>query len=111
MVTNTGDLDRCSKFIEEVRVLRLTKVKERQVRKFSNLIAKNNKTLDKNRPVSNNTRQATNASRDNIRQANIIVGSNNNRDNNAKDKWVINLSKDNLTQVQVSVYAKVLTFL
>ena len=86
MVTNVGDLDRCSKFIEEVRWLRFPKVKERQVRKFSNLIARNNKMLDKNRLVNNNTRQVSNASSDNIRQANNIVGSNNNRENHAKDK-------------------------
>ena len=105
MVTNAGDLDRCSKFIKEVRVLRFTKVKERQVRKFSNLLARNKKTLDNNRPVNNNTRQVSNASSD-IRQANNIVSNNNNRDNHTNDKWIINLSKDNLTQAQVSVLAK-----
>ena len=105
MVTNAGDLDKCSKVIKEVRGLRFTKVKERQVRKFSNLLARNNKTLDNNRPVNNNTRQVSNVSR-HIRQANNIVGNDSNRENHANDKWVINLSKDNLTQAQVSVLAK-----
>ena len=110
MVTNAGDLEKCSKFIEEVRVLRFTKVKNRQVRKFTNLIARNNKTVDNNRQV-NNTRQASNASRD-IRQANNTIRNNNNsnsnsnRGNQANDKWVINLSEENLTQMQVSVLAK-----
>ena len=105
MVTNAGDLDKCNKFIEEIRGLRFTKIKERQVRKFSNLLARNNKALDNNRPVNNNTRQVSNAHRD-LRQANNIVSNNSNKENHVNDKWVINLSKNNLTQVQVSVLAK-----
>ena len=89
-------------------MLRFTKVKDRQVRNFTNIIARNNKTVDNNRQV-NNTRQASNASRD-IRQANNTICNNNNSNSNsgnqANDKWVINLSKENLTQVQVSVLAK-----
>ena len=55
--------------------------------------------------VNNNTRQGSNAS-SNLGQANNIVSNNNNRENHVNDKWVINLSKDNLTQAQVSVLAK-----
>ena len=105
IVTNAGDLEKCSKFIDEVRGLRFAKVKARQVRKFSNLLARNNKTLDNNRPVNNNTGQVSNAARD-LRQANNIGGNNNNIENHGSDKWVINLSKENLTQAQVPVSAK-----
>ena len=41
MVTNAEDLEKCSKLIEEVRGVRFTKVKDRQVRKFTNLLARN----------------------------------------------------------------------
>ena len=95
MVTRARDLDKCSKFIEEVRVLRFTKVKEREVRKFSTLLARNINALDNNRSARNNTRQANNATSNNN-------NNNNNRDSITNDKWVINLSKDNLTQVQLS---------
>ena len=44
MVTNAEDLEKCSKFIEEVRVVRFNKVKERQVRKFTNLLSRNRVT-------------------------------------------------------------------
>ena len=84
MVTSAEDLDKCSKFIKEVRVLRFTKLKERQVRKFSTLLASNINSLDNNRSARNNTRQANNATSNN---------NNNNRDIITNDKWVINLSK------------------
>ena len=116
MVTNAEDFKKCSKFIEEVRVVRFTKVKDRQVRKFTNLLARNTSS-DNNRQV-NHTRQASSTTRDN-RQANNIGGNNNNnnnisnnnsnnnnRENQAYDKWVKNLSKESLTQAQISVLAK-----
>ena len=116
MVTNAEDLEKCSKLIEEVNVVRFNKVKDRQVRKFTNLLARN-RALDNNRHV-NLARQDNNASRGN-RQANNTGknntnnnntsnnnGSSNNRDNQAYDKWVINLSKQKLTQAQISVLAK-----
>ena len=97
---------RGSRKVQEGKSLRFTKVKDRQVRKFTNLLARNNITLENNRQV-NYTRQASNTSGD-TRQATNIVGNNNNnnRKNQAYDKWVINLSKENLTQTQVSVLAK-----
>ena len=116
MVTNAEDLEKCSKFIEEVKVVRFNKVKDRQVRKFTNLLAKN-RALDNNRQV-NLARQDNNASRGN-RQANNTgknntnnnnssnnKGSSNNRDNQAHGKWVINLPKQKLTEAQISVLAK-----
>ena len=94
-------------------MVRFNKVKERQVRKFTNLHA-TNRALDNNRQA-NFARQDNNAARGN-RQANNTGknnnnssnnnGSNNNRDNQAYDKWVINLSKQNLTWAQISVLAK-----
>ena len=46
LVTSAGNLDKCSRFIKEVRGVRYNKVKERQIRKFHNLL---NKTIVKNK--------------------------------------------------------------
>ena len=81
---------------------------------FSNLLNKN-RALDNNRQVnlarqdSNATRhnrQASNAGDNNSNNNNNNNNSNSNRDNLASNKWVINLSKQNLTQAQISVLAK-----
>ena len=63
MVTNAEDLQKCSKFIEEVKMVRFNKVKNRQVRKFTNLLIKNG-ALDNNRQV-NLARQDNNTTRGN----------------------------------------------
>ena len=60
LVTSAGDLHKCSRFIKEVRGVRFNKVKERQVRKFSNLLVKSRNTLDNNRSAINNIRQVNN---------------------------------------------------
>ena len=115
MVTSAEDLEKCSKFIEEVKVVRFNKVKNRQVRKFSNLLNKN-RALDNNRQV-NLARQDSNATRHNRQDSNAgdknsnnNSNNNNNRDSNrdnlASNKWVMNLSNQNLTQAQISVLAK-----
>ena len=100
MVTSAEDLDKCSRFIEEVRGVWFNKVKERQVSKFSNLLVKSRNALDNNRSAINNIRQVYNTT--------ILdrTRNNNNRDSITNSKWVINLTKDNLTQAQVSVLAK-----
>ena len=112
MVTSAEDLKKFSKFIKKVKVVSFNKVKNRQVRKFSNLLNKN-RALDNNRQVnlarldSNATRhnrQASNAGNNNSNNNNN--NSDSNRDNLASNKWVINLSKQNLTQAQISVLAK-----
>ena len=102
IVTNTTDLDRCSKFIDKVREDRFGKVKERQVRKFNILISKSNNNY--NKATNNNSR---------LGQGNNCNSSdrpNNNNNNQSKvsnnNKWVINLSKTNLTEGQKSVLAK-----
>ena len=74
IVTYAEDLEKCSKFIEEVKGVRFNKVHDRQVRKFTNLLTKN-RALDNNRQV-NLARQDNNTTRGN-RQA-IITGRNNN---------------------------------
>ena len=88
LVTSLGDLDKCSRFIKEVRGVRYNKVKDRQVRKFHNLLNKNkNKSLEQNnRPVNNSIGQANNATGI---DRNI---NNNNNGNKVNNKWVINLS-------------------
>ena len=54
LASNATDLDMCSKFINKVREDRYGKVKDRQVRKFSNLISKSNN--DSNKAINNNNR-------------------------------------------------------
>ena len=54
IVTNATDLDRCSKYINKVREDRYDKVKDRQVRKFKNLISKSNN--NSNKVINNNNR-------------------------------------------------------
>ena len=79
MVTSAEDLEKCSKFIEKVKVVRFNKIKHRQVRKFSNLLNKN-RALDNNSQV-NLARQDSNATRHN-RQASNAGDSNSNNNNN-----------------------------
>ena len=95
-----GDLVKCSRFIEEVRGVRYNKVKERQVRKFHNLLNKNKNLEQNNRSINNTIGQTNNAT--GIDRNN----NNNNNGNKVNNKWVINLSSSNLTQAQMSVLAK-----
>ena len=48
IVTNTTDLDRCSKFIDKVREDRYGKIKDTQVRKFNILNSKSNNKASNN---------------------------------------------------------------
>ena len=104
MATSAEDLEKCSKFIKEVKMVRFNKVKNRHIRKFSNLLNKS-RALDNNRQV-NLARQDNNATRHNRQASNagdnnskINSNNNNNRDSNrdnlASNKWVINFSKQN----------------
>ena len=97
IVTNTTDLNQCSKFIDKVREDRFYKIKDGQVNKFNILISK-----------SNNIRSSHN----NQMQASTIGNSNNRNSNNSQlqvetnSKWVINLSKTSLNKGQISILAK-----
>ena len=73
LVTNEVDFDRCSKFIEEVREDRYGKVKDRQVRKFHNLI-------NKSKTNNNRLEQDGNA---------INAGHSDSHDNNTSNQSVI----------------------
>ena len=100
IVTNTTDIDQCSKFIKKVREDQLCKIKDRQVNKFNILVSKSSNKSSSH----NNQMQAS------------IVGNNNNRNNRNSNnselqvetdsKWVINLSKTSLTKGQITVLAK-----
>ena len=93
------DLDRCINFIEKVRQERFNKVKARQVRNFDILNNKNKTNhICMHSSISNRQDQGVNADR----------SDNNNQMNKDKDidKWVINLSKKELTPAQKSVLAK-----
>ena len=106
LVPRAEDLDRCSKFIKEVREERYGKVKYRQVRKFHNLNNKNknnnNRLGQDDNTTNNRLGQDSNAS--NLDRPNN--DNNNNQSPNNNSKWVINLSKTGLTEGQKSVLAK-----
>ena len=97
IVTNTTDLEQCSKFIDKVREDRFYKIKERQVNKFNILIRK-----------SNNIR----SNQENPMQTSPLGNNNDSINNNpqlqveSNSKWVINLSKTRLSKGQISVLAK-----
>ena len=87
------DLDRCINFIDKVRQERFNKVKARQVRKFD-ILSNKNKTnqVSMHNSINNRPNQGVNADR----------SDNNNQTDKDKDidKWVINLSKKELTPAQ-----------
>ena len=111
MVTQV-DLDRCSNFIEKVRLERFNQVRIRQVRKFHFLYSKNsNKQANNNRDRDNRILLGVNAdSTDSNNQA-VRHGIDKQTGNsNLDSKWVINLSKTELTEAQKSVLSKGLNF-
>ena len=107
MVTQV-DLDRCSIFIEQVRLERFNQVKARQVRRFHILCNKNsNKQANNNRDRDNRTLLGVNAnSTDSNNQVVRHVSDKQTGNSNLDSKWVINLSKTELTEVQKSVLSK-----
>ena len=107
MVTQV-DLDRCTNFIEKVRMEKFKQVRNRQVRKLHILCSKNsNKQANNNRDRDNRLPLDVNANgMDNnyqvVRHDNVRQSSNSNQDR----KWFINLSKTELTSAQKSVLSK-----
>ena len=93
------DLDRCVNFIEKVRQNRFNKIKARQVRKFDILSNKNKPDQGSNHSFNNNRP---------IQDGNVARLDNNNQSASERDinKWVINLSKTEITPAQKSVVAK-----
>ena len=63
MVTNTTDLDRCSKFINRVREDRYGQVKDRQLRKFNILISKSKNEYNNSSSINNNLLQVEDIAR------------------------------------------------
>ena len=95
------DLDRCVSFIEKVRQDKFNKVKDRQVRKFDILSNKNKPNQVSNHSSNNNNNRPTQG-------GNAASVDNNNQLASEEDinKWVINLSKTELTPAQKSLLAK-----
>ena len=93
------DLDRCFNFIEKVRQDRFNKVKSRQVRKFDILSNKNKPNQGSNHSFNNNRP---------TQGVNVAILDNNNQSASERDinKWVINLSKTELTPAQKSLLTK-----
>ena len=107
MVTQV-DLDRCSNFIEKVRLERFKQVKNRQVRKLHILISKQNKNqANNNRERDNRNSLGVNANEtDSNRQVVRHCNKEQTGNSNLGNKWVINLSKVELTQAQKSLLSK-----
>ena len=107
MVTQV-DLDRCSNFIEKVRLDRFNQVRARQVRKFHILCSKNsNKQANNNRDRDNRILLGVNAnSTDNNNQVVRYDNHEQTGNSNLDSRWVINLSKIELTESQKSVLSK-----
>ena len=102
-MVSQGDLDRCLNFIEKVRLERFNQVKARQVRKFLILKNKNiNRLTYNNRIRDRDNRALIGENADSLDSNNQSVrhGYNINR------KWVVNLSKTELTPAQRSVLGK-----
>ena len=110
MVTQV-DLDRCSDFIEKVRLERFKQVKNRQVRKLHILSSKHNSDQANNNRVINNritlglNANRTDSNEQRVRHGNEQQISDSNK-GNTNSKWVINLSKVELTKAQRSLLEK-----
>ena len=95
-------LDRCTNFIEKVRTERFNKVKARQVRKFHILCNKNSSNQASNHG-DNNSRSTLGVKADSLDNNNQVVRLDYNNQvgkDNHNSKWVINLSKTELTQLK-----------
>ena len=97
------DRDKCSSFIKKVSKDRLTKVKERQVRKLNSLV---NKTINRNNGISSTGSNHNNGLGPNSQTQGIANNYQAGNLNNNNNKWVINLSKTSLTKAQESLLAK-----
>ena len=107
-MVSQADLDRCSNFIEKVRLERFNQVKARQVRKVCILCNKNTVNQASNNKDSNN-RTSLGVNLDSTDNNNQAVRQSNNKqigNNNQDSKWGINLSKTELTPAQKSVLSK-----
>ena len=106
MVTDTTIQQQCRDFIDMVREVRFTKVRDRQVSKFNRLLHKNilKGNMD-DRQVANNNNASGNESQTQSHTCinnNQMQGSGVNEGNNVStvsqgNKWVVNLSKSPLT--------------
>ena len=107
MITQV-DLDRCTNFIEKVRLERFNQVRARQVRKFHFLCNKNtNKQANNNRNRDNRILLGVNANSTDSNNQAVRHGNDKQTGNsNLDSKWVINLSKTELTQSQNPVLSK-----
>ena len=106
-IKTQADLDRCTDFIEKVRLERFKQVKNRQVRKLHILSSKHHSTqVNNNRDNNNRAALGVNANNIDSNEHTIRHGkdwqtSDYNQDNiNSNSKWVINLSKVELTWAQ-----------
>ena len=95
LATNTTDIDKCSKFINKVREDRFFKFRDRQVNKFNRLDSKSkNSSSSHNNQVQEMGNSDSKNSYNNHSQVKI------------NNKWLINLSKTQLTKGQKSLLAK-----
>ena len=109
------DLDRCTDFIEKVRLERFKQVKNRQVKKLHILSNKHHSSqVNNNRDNNNRVTSGVNANNidsdeHRVRHGNEQQTREYNQDNtksNSNSKWVINSSKVELTRAQRSLLEK-----
>ena len=101
------DLDRCTDFIEKVRLERFKQVKDRQVRKLHILSNKHlNAQVNNNRGMLGVNANSIDSNEHRVRHGNDQTRYHNQDNINSNSKWVINLSKVELTQAQRSLLEK-----
>ena len=107
------DLDRCTNFIEKVRLERFKQVKNRQLRKLHILSSKHcSRQVNNNRDNNNRATLGVNANNVDSNEHRVRHGNDqqtsvyNQLNTNSNSKWVINLSKVELTQAQRSLLEK-----
>ena len=111
-IINQVDLDRCTDFIEKVRLERFKQVKDRQVRKLHILSNRHlNAQVNNNRDNNNRGMLGVNANNIDSNQHRVRHGNDqtryHNQENiNSNSKWVINLSIIELTRAQRSLLEK-----
>ena len=105
LITSQADKDKCRGLIDKVKQDRYSKIKDRQVRKFQILSEKTRKANTRlNNQIIRKVQGRANTS--NVDRDREEAQTDNNQNRVQNNKWVINLSKTELTLVQRSMLAK-----
>ena len=115
MVTETTTQQQCREFIDMVREVRFTKVRDRQVRKFNRLLHKHtsngNMEMDEGQAINNNHNSVNNSQT----QSHTCIDNNQLHSGSIgsivsiisqDNKWVVNVSKSPLAPAQESLLSR-----